>query len=84
MYTYCQIMYLPTAEIIKLPSGCHFDTRHELERFLNINECYLRSDGTFRFLTYDEFLIDAKPSGKVVPRHLFEIIDVPNNLPPNS
>lgn len=73
------IVYLPTAEFIDIPWSIDPKSKYEVERFLQSKvESVYCIEGRMRFLTYDEILSDYFVNSKIIPKHLFEVIEVPD------
>lgn len=74
-----KIIYLPTAQEVKLPTGCRATSEYELKKLLysKYEEVYsILGRDELRFLTYNEMLRGDFISGNKIPKHLLEVLEV--------
>jgi hypothetical protein len=72
-----KVVYLPTSEEVKLIEFRGERTEYNLKQYIQRNDAVKSKDDFIRFFTYDELLLcDFKPPGKIVPKYLFEVIEV--------
>lgn len=72
-----KVIYLPTAEEVKLPNDFYSSDKYRLLEFIKANNCYRHPKGFLTFLLYDDWLVGSNNIyGAKVPKHLLEIIEV--------
>jgi len=81
-----KIVYLPTAQIVEYPKDFKAWFRPNsifaediVRKFLNSNDAYKDfATGEIFYITYDELIARTEVPGKRVPKHLLEIIEIPD------